>query len=108
MAKDGLAFIIPLVIIAGIFFFLHWRIPAALAVALTLFMAYFFRDPERTIPADSDAIVSPADGRVVEIAPIKSRPAGGTRVGIFLSPLDVHINRAPMAGRIEQAEYKRG
>lgn len=108
MVKDGFSLLIPLVLIAALFFFLSWRIPAIVVTALALFVVYFFRDPERAIPADPAVIVSPADGRVVEVLPESNATGAGTRVGIFLSPLDVHINRAPIAGRVESCEYKPG
>lgn len=76
------------------------------AAVLTAFIAFFFRDPTRTVPDDSGALVSPADGRVVEVEP--DHPAGGTRVAIFLSLWDVHINRSPVSGRIERVEYRPG
>lgn len=67
------------------------------------FFLWFFRDPEREIPQGAHA-VSPADGKVVMI-----RKEGGlTRVAVFMSPIDVHVNRAPIAGRITRVEYKPG
>src|SRR5882724_4657345 len=85
-----------------------WPAVAAFLV-LTAFMLYFFRDPERTIPSDSDIIVSPADGRVTRVQPLdSSAPDSGTVVSIFLSPLDVHINRAPIAGIVTDVAYTHG
>jgi phosphatidylserine decarboxylase len=77
----------------------------------TLAIAAFFRDPERNPPGGKGLIVSPADGKVVSIAEIKDEsfyPAPATRISIFLSPLDVHINRAPVGGIIEEIKYQRG
>lgn len=101
MAKEGFPFvIIPLLIAAILAFFGLW--PASLAfVFLTLFMAFFFRDPTRTVPPGRDIIVSAADGRVTRIEETED----GTSVSVFLSPLDVHINRAPIAGRISRVDY---
>jgi phosphatidylserine decarboxylase len=77
-----------------------------LGLGLAFFLAYFFRDPDRTIPDDERAIVSPADGRVVALAPLEPRdPRSPVRISIFLSPLDVHVNRAPMTGRIAAIHY---
>jgi phosphatidylserine decarboxylase len=73
-----------------------------------LFVLYFFRDPERTPPADADAVVSPADGRVTEIREEEWEGRAGKRISIFLSVWDVHVNRAPMAGRIRKVEYRPG
>jgi phosphatidylserine decarboxylase len=71
-------------------------------------MAYFFRDPEREIPKEADIIVSPADGRVTRIENVESESGSFILVSIFLSPLDVHINRSPIAGRIKSQNYIKG
>jgi phosphatidylserine decarboxylase len=84
---------------------------AAPLAALGGFMAYFFRDPERQVPEDPDLVVSPADGRVMIAGPSDGRwapPGSWKQVTIFLSPLDVHINRAPVAGRITRVDYRPG
>ena len=73
------------------------------------FMSYFFRDPERNCPSDDNIIVSPADGRVVVVGPVEPMVENSpTQVSIFLSPLDVHINRSPMAGELVDVVYKPG
>ncbi len=87
--------------------------PAAGVVGLLLvvFNINFFRDPERAIPADPRAIVSPADGKVVEIRPAREEKfLGGdaTMVAIFLNVFDVHVNRAPIAGEIKLSEHVSG
>jgi phosphatidylserine decarboxylase len=72
-------------------------------------MAYFFRDPRRTSPTEDNLVVAPADGRVTRIERLsKEDPASPTVVSIFLSPFDVHVNRAPIAGEIENIAYTRG
>jgi phosphatidylserine decarboxylase len=76
------------------------------ALALSGFVAFFFRDPVREIPGGPGVFVSPADGKVTEVRPLE--PSGGTRISIFLSLFDVHINRSPVAGRIERVEYREG
>jgi phosphatidylserine decarboxylase len=80
-----------------------WYVAAFLFV-VTLFMAFFFRDPKRVPPADPDVVVSPADGRVTRIGPSGS----GNVISIFLSPLDVHINRSPIPGKIVDVVYSPG
>jgi phosphatidylserine decarboxylase len=84
------------------------------ATVFTLFCLYFFRDPERVAPARHDAVVAPADGRVVAIGPAAPPAELGLgdaprwRVAIFLSVLDVHVNRAPVAGRVTRIAYRHG
>lgn len=84
--------------------------PVALVfVALAAFMAFFFRDPRRQPPTDPTLVVAPADGRVTRVKPVDdSSERSATVVSIFLSPLDVHINRAPIAGKITDVSYTRG
>jgi phosphatidylserine decarboxylase len=79
--------------------------------ALGAFLTYFFRDPERVIPTGEGLVVSPADGRVVIAGPTDGRwspPGDWQQITIFLSPMDVHINRTPVAGRVTQIEYRPG
>jgi phosphatidylserine decarboxylase len=79
--------------------------------ALGGFFAYFFRDPEREVPQDADAVVSPADGRVMIAGPSDNRwapPGEWKQVTIFLSPMDVHINRTPVGGRVLKVDYRPG
>jgi phosphatidylserine decarboxylase len=71
---------------------------------LFVFVAFFFRNPPRTIPDDARVIVSPADGRVVRV----ERVGNVTRLSIFLSLFNVHVNRSPIAGRIETIDYRPG
>jgi len=110
VAREGIPFILVFLIPAAIFFFLAWWVAAAACAALALFMAFFFRDPNRDCPDQADKlIVSPADGRVVIAARIDpNRNDSPTQVSIFLSPLDVHINRSPIAGQIVDVVYKPG
>ena len=85
-----------------------------LATALGLlggFFAYFFRDPDRTVPDAAGAVVSPADGTVMTAGPADKQwapPGDWNQVTIFLSPLDVHINRSPVGGRITRIDYRPG
>lgn len=85
-----------------------------LGCAFALFCLYFFRNPERVAPARSDAVVAPADGRVVLVGPavppeeLGLGPATRWRVAIFLSVLDVHINRVPFSGVVTRVAYRHG
>ena len=104
MVKEGFPFIITPMIIALILGFFQLWIVAAFFVLIAAFMAYFFRDPYRTIPDGNGIIVSAADGRVTRI----DESDKGKTVSVFLSPLDVHINRSPIAGRITKVDYIKG
>ena len=109
MAKEGLPFILVFLIPCLLFFLLGWWVAASLCLVLTAFMAFYFRDPDRDCPVDDRLVVSPADGRVVQILRIDERaPDAPTQISIFLSPLDVHINRSPIAGEITDVVYKPG
>jgi phosphatidylserine decarboxylase len=109
MAKEGIPFIVWFLIPALVFLALSWWIAAALCLVLAAFMAFFFRDPERHCPVDDRVVVSPADGRVVVVAPVNAQAdSSPTQISIFLSPLDVHINRSPIAGEIIDVTYKPG
>lgn len=107
MVKDGFRFGLPPLAIGVVLMILRWWW-GAIFVALGLFVLYFFRDPERQIPTGPSAVVSPADGRVVEIVnePLNNRP--GKRISIFLSIFDVHVNRAPVAGQVRKVDYHPG
>jgi phosphatidylserine decarboxylase len=104
MVKEGIPFITVPVLLAlasGIFFSWYAAVPFVL---LALFMTYFFRDPKRTVPTGVDIIVSAADGKVTSV----EDRADGKFVSVFLSPVDVHINRAPIAGRVVKVELLQG
>jgi phosphatidylserine decarboxylase len=88
----------------------RYALSAPFAV-LGAFMAYFFRDPERQVPQDPDVVVSPADGRIMIAGPTDRRwapPGDWKQITIFLSPMDVHMNRAPVAGRVTRIDYRPG
>jgi phosphatidylserine decarboxylase len=109
MAKEGIPFIALFIVPALVFLALQWWIAAILCLMLAAFMAFFFRDPKRDSPVDDRIVVSPADGRVVAAAPVDDRIADSpTQISIFLSPLDVHINRSPISGEIVDLVYKPG
>jgi len=109
--KAGVPFIagalVPAAVLAGTKRY-GWALGFA---ALGAFFAYFFRDPERTIPAGEGLVVAPADGRVMIAGPADGRwspPGSWLQITIFLSPMDVHINRTPVAGRVSRIEYRAG
>ena len=109
MAREGIPFITLFLVPGLVFAALGWWIAAALCLILAAFMAFFFRDPERECPVDDRLVVSPADGRVVAATPLDERSdKSPTQISIFLSPLDVHINRSPIGGEIVDVAYKPG
>lgn len=97
----------PLVLSVASTIFGLWYV-GLLFFLLALFMAYFFRDPKRVPPSDPDVVVSPADGRVTRIESPATDATGPTLISIFLSPLDVHINRSPIPGKIVDMVYSPG
>jgi phosphatidylserine decarboxylase len=109
IAREGWPFIVPLLGIAVIGLVI---IPVGgwVFLALTGFVAYFFRDPERSIPIEPGLLLAPADGKIVVVSPQSSHRAepSGTLVSIFLSVFDVHVNRAPMAGTVVDVRYQPG
>jgi phosphatidylserine decarboxylase len=101
MVKDGIPYVIVPFVIALLFGFFQFWIVAALFVAVAGFMAFFFRDPHRSIPDGNGVILSAADGRVTRVETI-----GDTKlISVFLSPFDVHINRSPISGTISNVNY---
>jgi phosphatidylserine decarboxylase len=108
MVKEAYKFAIPPLVVGAACLILGWKWPAGIFFFLGLFVFYFFRDPDRAIPADPAAIVAPADGRVVEIVEEEFGSVPGHRISIFLSIWDVHVQRAPFAGRISKIEYRPG
>jgi phosphatidylserine decarboxylase len=86
-----------------------WSWPALALGGVALACLGFFRDPERTPPGAAGAVLAPADGRVREVREVQDPFVGaGVRVSIFLSPLDVHVNRAPIAGLVTEVEFRPG
>ncbi len=123
IAPEGRPFIIMGLVVATVLAALGWGVAwgggartlllngAGAAAILTLFILYFFRDPPRTPPADEDAVVAPADGRIVQISTV-DEPSfmgrGVTRISIFLSIFNVHLQRAPISGSVKHRSYRPG
>src|SRR6202162_5426172 len=108
MVKEGYYFGLPPLALGAAALFLRWTIAGAILIGLTAFIFYFFRDPQRAIPSDPGAIVSPADGRVVVIVDELLDGRMGHRISIFLSISNVHVQRSPAAGRIADVVYRPG
>ncbi len=115
IVRDAYVFIIPLGVAAvlggllGVAVEQGYFVWGGVFLLLALFVAFFFRDPERVPPAGEGLVVSPADGRVVVVEPVdRQNPNAGTLVSIFLSVFDVHVNRSPIMGQITGVEYREG
>src|SRR5580692_8516022 len=108
MVRDAYYYAIPLLVAAGLIGWLAsplWALPALLLAA---FFLWFFRDPDRVVPGEAGALVSPADGKVTDISPVILNGAPQLRISIFLNVFDVHVNRSPMGGVIREVRYQRG
>lgn len=109
IAREGFPYILTLALPAiALLAFGYWKL-ALVFVLLAFVMAFFFRDPKRHPPSDANVVVAPADGRVTRVSPVAPEESNSPMlVSIFLSPLDVHINRAPIAGVIRDVSYLPG
>ena len=109
MVRDGYIYGISLLVVAAALKWLtgYWVWGLA-PVLLAAFFLWFFRDPQRTIPAGQGLIVSPGDGLVTETTAIMTPDGARQRISIFLSVFDVHVNRAPIGGVLSQVRYRKG
>src|ERR1700694_5312469 len=105
MVKEGYYFGGPPLALGGVSFLLHWYVAASILVLFAAFVFSFFRDPERMIPTEPGAVVSPGDGRVVVVTDEENAGRPGKRISIFLAIWNVHVNRSPAAGVITDMKY---
>ena len=109
MVRDGYIYGLSLLAVAAL---VAWAtgtwVWAIVPVLLAVFFLWFFRDPERAVPAEPGLIVSPADGLVTETVTISTPNGPRKRISIFLSVFDVHVNRAPIAGELLEVRYHKG
>ncbi|MGB7600493.1 MAG: phosphatidylserine decarboxylase family protein [Candidatus Sulfotelmatobacter sp.] len=108
MVRDGYLYALGLLVAAIL---VGWFARPALAlvpVLLAVFFLWFFRDPERDIPDGAGVVVSPADGKVTDVSYITVGGEKQTRISIFLSVFDVHVNRSPITGIVREVRYQRG
>ncbi len=108
MVRDGYLYAVPLIAVAALIGWLTSPVWAIIPVLLACFFLWFFRDPERVVPQEPGAVVSPADGKVTELAPITTPAGRQTRISIFLNVFNVHVNRSPISGVIRDVRYQRG
>ena len=109
IVREGIVYVLVPAALMIVFLVLGFWTLGIVFGMLAAFMAFFFRDPRRESPTETDVVVAPADGRVTRVQPIEEgNDRSATLVSIFLSPLDVHINRAPISGKITNVSYTRG
>jgi phosphatidylserine decarboxylase len=111
IAREGYPFIFLFGFVTLVFAVLGWGVLTLVLLALTLYIVYFFRNPERRIPSDEKAVVSPADGKIVFTGTVKEDrflQAEVNKVSIFMSLFDVHVNRVPLAGKVVDIQYHKG
>jgi phosphatidylserine decarboxylase len=109
MVRDGYFYGFALIAVAGVVYLLTggW-VWAAIPLLLAAFFLWFFRDPKREIPQGEGLVVSPADGKVTEVARIRTPSGEKLRISIFLSVFNVHVNRSPVAGTLRKVSYQKG
>jgi len=108
MVRDGIPFVVTPILLAAIPVVFGYWLLARPFVAIAGFMVFFFRDPHRAVPTEPGIVVAPADGRVTIVRLADGRENPESLVSIFLSPLDVHVNRSPIGGEISEIAYKSG
>ncbi len=108
MVRDGYYYGLAALVLAVLLGWFTLPVLAIIPLLLGAFFLWFFRDPERAIPATPGAIVSPADGKVTSVAPITVDGRPRTRISIFLNVFNVHVNRTPISGVIRNVEYRKG
>jgi phosphatidylserine decarboxylase len=109
VVKESWIYIIPVALAATVLFLLRSLVAGSAALLILGLFLYFFRDPERKIPSGEGLVLAPADGKVVRISfPGVEEGEEGILVSIFLSLLDVHVNRSPVSGVVSGVRYKKG
>jgi phosphatidylserine decarboxylase len=108
MVRDGYLYALPLIAAAVLLGWLTNPAWAIIPCLLAFFFLWFFRDPERTIPQDAGAVVSPGDGKVTDVSAVQVEGQPRTRISIFLNVFNVHVNRSPIAGVVSEVRYQRG
>src|SRR5882762_9411637 len=108
MVRDGYYYAAVLIAAGVLLGWLTQPLWAIIPGLLAVFFLWFFRDPERTIPGDAGAVVSPGDGKVTDVSTVTVAGEKQTRLSIFLNVFNVHVNRSPIAGVVRDVRYRRG
>ncbi len=111
VAAEGWPFIGPLALVTALFFAIGLRTPGYLFLVSTLFVLFFFRDPERAVPEKKGVVVSPADGKVIVVKDVFEPDylkKDVKQISIFLSIFNVHVNRIPLGGKVDTVKYNPG
>ena len=111
IAKEGLPFLIPVALLTVFLGAMGWKVWMFLGIFFSLFVAYFFRNPRREIPNLQNIILSPADGRIIHVGECEEDrflKEKTLKVSIFMSLFDVHVNRAPISGKVLERDYLPG
>ncbi len=111
IAKEGLPFLIPVVLLTVILGLMGWKVWMSVGILFSLFLAYFFRNPKRKIPSLQNVVLSPADGRIIYVGECEEDrflKEKTLKVSIFMSLLDVHVNRTPISGKVVERNYLPG
>jgi phosphatidylserine decarboxylase len=108
MVRDGIYYALGMLLVAAVLWWLAAPAWSSVPLLVAVFFLWFFRDPERVIPAEAGLVVSPADGKVTDVSPTQLDGKPCTRVSIFLNVFDVHVNRSPVGGVIKDVAYRRG
>lgn len=111
IAVEGLPFAIPLLIVSAVLWYFGFLCTATFSTLLTVFVLWFFRNPERVTPHDPSAVISPADGKIIvaeEVNEEKYLKEKALKISIFMNVFNVHVNRAPYSGKVLDVIYNEG
>ncbi|MFO7576100.1 MAG: phosphatidylserine decarboxylase family protein [Pelovirga sp.] len=111
IAREGYPFIALFAFVTLVFALLGWTLVTLLLLFLTLFTVFFFRDPARVVPPEDNLLLAPADGKVIFVGEVEEErffQARVTKISIFMSVFDVHVNRAPCTGKVIDMFYNKG
>lgn len=111
IAMPGIKFVVAAILITGMFFCFGWNVMGVICLGLTVFIGWFFRDPDRNVPEGEDILVSPADGKVIivqRLAQCEYLDEPCQKVSIFMNVFNVHVNRIPLDGIVEKVQYNPG